>query len=149
MEVYKYKGALSEAEQYFKALLANDSMNAYAYHGLGLVNLEQNDFKQAISDYTKSIDLFNTRAAIYKDIVNAYKATKNLDGAIDYLSGLAHTKLRNAGAYYGLGYAYRLLRQWENALMALDKALTLNPDLLEAHIEKTIYTSIWESYTKD
>lgn len=104
MEVYKYKGALSEAEQYFKALLANDSMNAY-------------------------------------------KATKNLDGAIDYLSGLAHTKLRNAGAYYGLGYAYRLLRQWENALMALDKALTLNPDLLEAHIEKTtIYFYLGKLY---
>ena len=33
-------------------------------------------------------------------------------------------------------YAYMLLKQWENALTALDKALNLNPDLLAVYLEK-------------
>jgi len=136
VEVYKYKNALDEARQYFEELIVKAPKNAHAYYGLGLIDQEQRDYPQAIVRYRKSIELSNRRAAVYKAIVIAYKKTKNPEGAVNYLSGLTPAKSRNAGAYYGLGYAYMLLKQWENALMALDKALNLNPDLLVVYLEK-------------
>lgn len=146
MAAYKEKNALDEARQYFEDLIAKNPKNPYAHHGLGLVYQEQRNIQQAIEKYRKSIELDNTRAAIYRDIVDAYKETKNLQGAIDYLSGQAHAKAQNDGAYYGLGYAYVLLRQWENALMNLDKALNLNTNLLIAYLEKANIYYYWGKF---
>ena len=135
VEVYKYQGAINEAKQYFENLVAKNSKNAYVEHGLGLVYQVIGDFQHAILNYRKSIELGNSHAAVYRDIVDAYKKEKNLKEVINYLSD-PYTKSPNAGIYYGLGYAYMQMKQWEKALAVFDKALELDPNLLEGYLAK-------------
>ncbi|MFQ6115915.1 MAG: tetratricopeptide repeat protein, partial [bacterium] len=136
VEIHKYKSAVSNAREYFKELITRDPKNANAYHGLGLVYHDQGDFQQSIENFRKSIDLGNRCASIYKDIVDAYAESHDLDGAIDYLNKLARVQWKNEGVYCGLGYAYARQKHWEQALVALEKALRLNPNLSVAYLEK-------------
>jgi tetratricopeptide (TPR) repeat protein len=41
----------------------------------------------------------------------------------------------NPEAYYGVGYSYRLMKQYQQAIPQLNKALELRPDYYEAHRE--------------
>lgn len=67
-------------------------------------------------------------------IVEAYGMKKELDAALVYFTGM---KNRNPGdfiAYYGLGWVYRSMKKYDEAVEQFEKSIDLRPDFPEPYL---------------
>ena len=104
----------------------------------GFVNYNLGQMDNAISDFSKAIEL-NPK---YKDAYNnrsiAYCQRNQFDKAIgDYTKAIDLDPLYTA-AYYNRGIAYENLKQWDKALIDFTKAIELNPIYAEAYCNRGV-----------
>jgi tetratricopeptide (TPR) repeat protein len=127
---------LGEAQEFFEELIAKDPDNPYAYYGLGLVWKKREEYRRASESYMKSLRLFPEYASSYEELIGALKALKELDEARSYIDAILKSNPQNAAAWYGRAYLYGVLSKWEKTAESAEKALQLDPDLLEAYFLK-------------
>ncbi|RME59574.1 hypothetical protein D6779_03900, partial [Candidatus Parcubacteria bacterium] len=60
-----YGQQLGQARQYFVSMTKQDSLNPYAYFGIGRVNQEKGNAQQALLSYKKAIELGCSYAGLY------------------------------------------------------------------------------------
>jgi superkiller protein 3 len=101
--------------------------SATYYYAQGLLADNQKLFDTAIAFFKKAIELNNKYTEAYMGLAIVYyeKGEFELELQNNYLAAQADTS--NAEAFYYLGTAYEDIGQFDNAIIAYKKSLSLNP----------------------
>jgi len=112
-----------------------DPNKADLQEGLGLAYQLQHAYTQAEKHFKRALELNHDDPQTQNNLAALYLDMQRWDDAIRYFK-LASSNLtfpRQDLALAGLGYAYLQKEDYLSALSAYQKALTLNPDLPQAH----------------
>ena len=142
-DAYLNQGKLGVAENSAKEALRLDSnyqsarelLEAIkqAYHDRALAHLNNEQYDDAIADYSKIIELNPNSAHSYSGRGAAYYFKNNYDCAIaDYTKAIELNPIFEE-AYCGLGWAYLNQGDHDYAIVNLTKAIELNPDFAQAY----------------
>ena len=136
---------------------------ALAYYRLGLINLKDEKFEQAIKEKVLSQSTYPLRMKeftfdnfaqafieigdMHYNAGNLQKAYKNYELAIQ----LADSDYISSEAHYKLGLTYYRSEDYENALREGDTALSLNPDFLsdQERLIDLLIANSWSIITKN
>ena len=109
------------------------AQTAVDYVQRGNAYYEQGKYDQAISDYTKAIDINPDFAKAYDNRGAAYAQKGNLSGAIsDFTMAIANNP-NDAEAYNNRGHAYAKLGNYVQAISDYTKAIKINPNYIKAY----------------
>ena len=99
----------------------------YYYAKRGLDYFSRNQYKQAIPEFNKAIELNPNYDELYLHRGCCYRRLNKFEPAIRDFNKTAELNPRNVLAYYDLGELYSVgLRQQETAIQYYDKAIELN-----------------------
>ncbi|GAB4365718.1 MAG: hypothetical protein Kow0042_05110 [Calditrichia bacterium] len=135
-ESYIFLGKIDEARHYFHNLLSENPDLPYAYFGLARLDFQQEKYQEALIQLKQCIALDSTFVEAYRMTAGLPEVFAALDdslGAVHFFREMIRKNPRNALAYFGLGKTYYYHYDWPNALQALEKALQLDPELVEAY----------------
>ena len=119
---------------------------AEEYSHRGNTYLKQNNFTQAISDYTKAIKINPNLAEAYNNRGNAYLKQNNFTQAIsDYIEAIKINP-NLADAYYHRGLAYVNQNNFTQAISDCTKAIKINPNLAEAYFYRGLVYNTAKEY---
>jgi tetratricopeptide (TPR) repeat protein len=108
--------------------------DAQSYFNRGKANIAKGQYDQAISDYTKAIELNPNSAEAYRLRGDAYLFFKGqLDLAISDYNKVLEIRPKDSGTYLNLGVAYGNKGQYDLAISDFNKALEINPSYAEAY----------------
>jgi Flp pilus assembly protein TadD len=129
--VYMKMGEREKARLAYKTALQISPKNLSALYNLGVLCLAEGDYKNSIHylEEATKIDgknpsLFYTLACVYYEKGDLLKAEVNFRKVLEFDN-------KNAFAWYNLGIVYRDRGEKEKAVQALEKAASLNPNLLK------------------
>jgi len=119
-----------------------DPKDAKAYFNRGLAYDDKGQYDQAISDYSKAIELNPRLADAYNNRGNAYKNKGQNGQAISDYSKAIELNPRLADAYYNRGNSYDDKGQYDQAISDYSNAIEINSGIAEA------YTNRGNAYSK-
>jgi Flp pilus assembly protein TadD len=130
-------GQNAEAENSFRRSLALDAKLVPALAYLGLIYGERGEHEKAISFYEQAIALNARLAGLYYLAADTMLKTSNPDiaRAEKYLSHAIELDPALAGAYLTWARLYVRTDRYKEAAPLLERAVTLQPELLEAHYQ--------------
>ncbi|MCC6346517.1 MAG: PEP-CTERM system TPR-repeat protein PrsT, partial [Nitrospirales bacterium] len=142
---YSLKGmALFYRKQFNDAIIALQKSLSLApstggYYFLGLSHYYRNEPEQALSQLQRALDLTPsfTQARILVALVLLQQ--KRTDDAITEAGKVLEGDRDNALAHNILGSAYMAKGLYDEGMAELDKAVALDPKLVEVHIKKGLY----------
>jgi tetratricopeptide (TPR) repeat protein len=105
----------------------------------GMVFMKEDKYDQAISEFTKAIELDpdnDKYAEVYVSRGICYVEVQEYDKAIDDFTKCIELDPNNANAYGGRGHCYTLKGEIDKAVADFAKATQLNPDLLKEKLGK-------------
>jgi len=94
---------------------------------------DKGKYDQAISDYTKAIEIDPGHSTAYNNRGVAYGEKGQYDRAISDYTKAIEINPRFAAAYYNRGLAYQNKGGYDQAIPDYNKALEINPRLAEAY----------------
>lgn len=110
---------------------------------------------QAITDYTKALELNPKFASAYNNRGAAYAQKGQFDKAITDYTRALEINPKYAEAYNNRGAAYRQKGKYDQAITDLNQALEINPGYANAyynravaHCSKKAYDQAWEDVRK-
>lgn len=125
-------GRLSDAERDYRTVIALDSANADAWHGLGLIAQQSGKHAYSVELIRNAIALNPTVPAFYNNLAQALIELKSWDEAIAACNDALRIDARYAQAWNSLGMIAKEQHNIEQAVQHYQKALRLNPDLATA-----------------
>lgn len=140
--VLKKQGKLEEAIACFKQALTFQSDFAEAYYNLGNTLGEQNKWEEAIAYFQKYLNLKPNDAEGYSRVAAANVYLEKFEEAIAYFQKAIQMEPNDAHAYLNLGLALQQQARQQKkldrdrahqAIASLNRAIELQPDLIEAH----------------
>ncbi|MBI5779056.1 MAG: tetratricopeptide repeat protein [Planctomycetes bacterium] len=99
----------------------------------GVDNLNRNNNKLAILDFTACLKLYDSFHEAYKSRGVTYLKEGRFNEALDDLIKAARFEEDCPGTYFNLGAVYFNLKDFDEALRFLDKAIQLVPQYLDAY----------------
>lgn len=106
------------------------------FYNLGSAHLQNNEYEQAISNYTKAIEMAPNMAKAYYNRGNAYIAQGLFDKAVlDYTKAIAI----NPGfteAYYDRGLNYAMKGEYDRAIQDYNKVIEMAPKMAKAYYNR-------------
>lgn len=118
-----------EAIKPLEDALAENPQSATANHLLGLSLLRLNRFGESTKYLEKAKSLDPNIKGIHLDLGTAYSGTGDLKRALGEFEEATREAPESGIAYYNLGYTQFKLRNYKEAIGALDRASKLDPDL--------------------
>jgi tetratricopeptide (TPR) repeat protein len=114
--------------------------NADLYHQRGRVYLALREKEEAMNDAKRAIRLDSTKAAYYTGLVDVYFSQNNTRLAKDLLEITVKKFPENTEALLKLAELYWLVRQYQNGIEYVNKALKIDPYLAKGYyIKGSIY----------
>ncbi|MFQ5652299.1 MAG: CHAT domain-containing protein [bacterium] len=129
IEVYKYRNDLDAARSFFLHIVDKSPENSRAYHALGLIYRDDEEYGQAYDSILRALQLDPDYAAAYPDFVTV---NKELESAKNALEEILQARPEGAAAHYGLAYIFGEQSKFEAQLREAKRALQLRPGFLEA-----------------
>ncbi len=132
--LYNEQGKPGMALKVLNRGLKKDSLNVGALYARGNTYFDLNDFRYAISDYSKCIVLYPQYSKAYNNRGNSYSNLRQFDKAIaDYNNAILKDP-KNAVAYSNRSNAYLETGKYTDALNDIENAIMLNssPELVAA-----------------
>ena len=117
-------------EHYSREITAKET--AEAYHQRGIAYAAIQDYKNAIADYTKTIEMKPQYAGAYVNRGNAHRELKDAKKAMADYSAAITLDPKNFVALNNRGLIHTENRKFDNALADYNKALSLQKDYAEA-----------------
>jgi len=122
-------GQIAQTERYFERLSEN---NPRAFYSLGLIQSERGEYQTAIDYQIKCLNALPGFSPAAEALARAVVALKRPGDAEKFF----RSKPAEAVFAFGLGRLYRLQGKHDLALDMMERALQLNPQLIEAKLEK-------------
>ena len=138
--IYFSKERFEKSIKHFKLALAAKPDYSDAHHNLGVVYLYLNQYDDAINSFTLALqnDLYRNQANSLNALGWAYYKKKDYVNAEKYFKEtLEHDRLY-LPSYDNLGKVYMALNRFEDALVPLDKAISLNANYVEAIFDRGV-----------
>jgi tetratricopeptide (TPR) repeat protein len=143
--------ALDTSEKMYNEVLNQDADNPDAYYGLGRIRANRRDYAGAAEAYRKALAIFPDYGAAHYALALAYRALGDSDKAEEQLRLFEKNKTRlppaddpllrdvralNRSAIFQvqMGIALEQQGHLEESAAAHEKALTIDPNLVQAHI---------------
>lgn len=123
----EYDKAIEECTKQINGEIAVKYLE-YSYSNRGAAYANKKQYDNAISDYTKAIELNPGYAAAYHNRAIAYAKTEQHDKAISDFSKVIELSLGDSAAYVGRAFAYANKKQFDEAIFDYTKAIELNPN---------------------
>ena len=124
------------------------SSDAEVHNNRGFDYCQIGQYDQAISDFSKAIEInprlahaYNNRGATYLYKGQYDQAILDLSKAIEINPGLAH-------AYNNRGWAYIKKWQYDQAISDFNKTIEIDPRFVEAYFNRAIVYFLVEEYDK-
>lgn len=135
------KKSYENARLFYNKTLEINPNDTNAYRNLGMVEEGGDHLDEAMSYYTRALELSlgqNEKPATnYNDIGNIYFAKNDFDNArAQYNNAISHDP-EFYYAYYNLGYLSERLNETDKAIGYYNKALQINPNYDDAHLGLT------------
>ena len=124
------------------------SKDAEVYNNRGFAYCEIGQYDQAISDFSKAIEINPRLAPAYNNRGTAYLYTARYEQAILDLSKAVEIDPRLAHAYNNRGWAYIKMEQYDEAVSDFNKTIEIDPRLAEAYFYRAVVYSLLEEYDK-
>ena len=123
------KRSIAQNNKYFEAFLALESGNNFYFN---------TNYQQAISEYTRAIEINPNFAEAYNNRGNAKFSMRNYQQAIgDYQNALRLNKV-DARLYNNLGNVYLIQQDYNAAIQEYTQAINLNPNLFSAYYNRAL-----------
>ena len=119
-------------EEYQAALRLNPTL-AVAYRDMGAIYLDKHEWKQAESALIHSVELNRQDSQAHYWLGRTLLAQQHFARATEGFVTAANLDDRNAEFFSDLALAYMVQGKHEEAELALHQAISLRPDLAEAH----------------
>lgn len=129
---YLEKGQTESAEALYKEALKADNELATAYYGLGRIYQARGQKQEALNAFESTIKINSEFMEPRLSMAQLYQETGDMDRAVGVYKDAIKLDGHNPELYYRLGLAYRAKGQKQEAIEALDRALHLKADFLDA-----------------
>jgi predicted O-linked N-acetylglucosamine transferase (SPINDLY family) len=126
-------GRLNDAEQLYLRVLGIDPRRFEALYGLGILRLQQHNFKDAERLFRQAIEANKKSAEAYHYLGFALTGLKQTETAIGAFKRALAIKPAFPEAHNNLGHALQVLGRSKEAIIHYKKALRLNGNYAEAH----------------
>ena len=127
------RGALEAAQVIYQGVLDDDPGNADAYHFLGLIAHQQQNFKTAVTFIQKAIAGDNARPTFHFNLGAAQLASGGTEAARASYERAAIFKPDWPEAHFNAGSLAGQMNDAEQALSSLTRAIELRENYAEAH----------------
>jgi len=118
--------AISIVSVSFSTSIANTGADAHFQEGVNYIN--KGDYKEAIEEFNKTLNIDPKYIDAYCGIGIAYINQKKYKEAIEALERAISLDSEKAIAYYLLGMAYEQIMSYGKAITAWNKFLALSPE---------------------
>jgi len=125
---YFYLNKFDEAERWYRGVIARDSNNADAYHGLSLALSELRRPDEALSSALNAVTLNQSNPEFVYRVGNAYLEMQRFHEALPYLMTSYRNRPSDAPTINALAVCYLGLGRLEEAHAMIEKALELRPE---------------------
>jgi tetratricopeptide (TPR) repeat protein len=141
--VIKYR-ELQKKEKYDDMIAVCDTMlakypknePAITFFNRGNTYRHLKEFKKAVSDYTKTIEIKPDYASAYTNRANSYYDLEEYEKAISDYSKVIEIKPNNPLTYYNRANAYSFLFDYDRAISDYSKTIELKPDFADAYYNR-------------
>jgi tetratricopeptide (TPR) repeat protein len=128
---------------------------AQTYFNRGVESSEKGDFREAISNFNKAIDVNPEFVVAYLNRGYSYSRRGEFDKAIADYTKAIELNPRYAVAYHNRGFVYRRMGEYDRAILDFTKSIEIDPKYASAyyyrgHIYhyKGEYEKAWEDIKK-
>jgi tetratricopeptide (TPR) repeat protein len=128
---------------------------AETYFNRGVESSQKGDFKKAVSDYNKAIDVNPEFVVAYLNRGFTYSKMGEYEKAISDYNKAIEINPRYAKAYYNRGFLYRKMGEYDKAISDCTKAIEIDPKYSlayynrgNAYYYKGEYENAWEDIKK-
>ncbi|MBR2290346.1 MAG: tetratricopeptide repeat protein [Clostridia bacterium] len=136
-----------EAVNVYQDALKYHSAEYDLYYSLGIVLTRLNDFTGAKEMYEKAAELNHKLFGAYYNLGQICFIEGDLDEAEKYFEKCLYDEELEAMAYYGLAKVYVLKGLKEKAITFMNKAIELDPELLQKATREPVFKTIREYIT--
>ena len=123
---YHKEGKLDIALQLYHEVLAYDPKNSDAIRNLASIYRASNQISKALECYQYGISQGSTNSIFYSNFGNLLNQLKDFSGAIEQANKALELDHSNSQAWFIQSDAYFQLGQLENALISIEKAISLD-----------------------
>ena len=120
------------AESMFLRVTSIDRENIDAYYYLGFMQFEQSRFSQAVDYYNRGLEIDPNSETLLLSVANAYRRQGMRNQAIEALEKVAENR-SDIHIYYNIALLYSESANIDDAMAALDRALTIDTEFEDAH----------------
>jgi tetratricopeptide (TPR) repeat protein len=125
---YFYLNKFDEAERWYRGVIARDSNNADAYHGLSLALSELRRPDEALSSALNAVTLNQSNPEFVYRVGNTYLEMQRFQEALPYLMSSYRNRPSDAPTINALAVCYLGLGRLDEAQAMIDKAIELRPE---------------------
>lgn len=140
---YRESGNIEQGLTYFRRLSRENPENPRYEFAQGLLFKAQDSSEVAFNHLKRSVELGIHHGGAFTDLGYLYQKLKKLNEGENEFQSLIREHPDSGLFHYGLGVIKQLQGEPEEALVHFDKALELNPDILEAYQMKGRIYFLW------
>ena len=128
---FRAEKEFADALDFYRAALAKRPESAVLYNKRGICELLQQRYRNAGSDFERSLRIDPRYAPAYNNLGVLEYATRKFGKAIKLYEKAIRLEPAGASYYSNLGAAYFAKKSWEKATQAYSEAVNLNPDIFD------------------
>ena len=126
-KAYLEKRNLRKSDKYFKMSIRLSPKLAEAYKGLGKINMIQEDYKSAMKNFGKALDLDKTDVSILNSLGLSYVKLEQFEQGIEKYRAALKIRPHDARILFNLGYAKEKIGDIEQAIFYYQQSLSHHP----------------------
>lgn len=129
------EGKIDECFEKFSTAIGYYSENPEIFYQLGLIDKEINNYKEALGNFKKALELDDSKTEYYYEIAECYEAMDSVYDQKKYLSESLKIDDTNPKIYYKLSLNYQRQNDLNSAISNMEKAVYLDATFIDAKIK--------------
>ncbi|GET41993.1 glycosyl transferase family 2 [Microseira wollei NIES-4236] len=131
-------GKLTEAQACYQQVLQWQPKRADAWHLLGVIAYQQEEYLTAIEQINRAIELNSNAANFYNSLGSVYQKLRQFERALDCYQKVIQLEPNFFKAYNNIGLVYQESGKLPEAIASYQQAIQLQPNYAEAYLNLSI-----------